>query len=389
MASVPSARGQILPLLRSQPKGSFGKRAIRAVRDCALGLTFALPLIALAAWAGHEGFISLNLAYLEHRAGLVATGPGLRRLQYAYPQLPVLLAWFLPGGVLLLAVITCLFSGTVLAVLARRATLMRLPVLLPLAFLPAMWYSASELLPEVVALTFLAVALQGFIQFSADGDIHSGFVAGLALAVAYAADPGALLFTVVMCLFAPVIGAVRHRGEPQQASIAVVAVIAFPCVAAVAVWSFLLWKFTGNWPGSLAYAPDAHVLAFPDGVHGVLGGLWNAVAAALTDLAHSVMYICVAVLVTIRRRAPAYGLGLLLPILVLILALWLGFDYNPVTAYFMFTLLAVTVITHNPTMDDPRLRWVLLVAAAAQLALAFVWPPTSAGFELWRHDLIY
>ena len=345
-----------------------------------------MPLIALVAWADRGGFTGLNLAYLERRASLVATGPGLRQLQYAYPQLPVLLAWFLPGGVLVLAIVTCLFSGTVLAVLARRATLMRLPVLLPLAFLPAMWYSASELLPEVVALTFLAVALQGFIHFAADGDIHGGFAAGLALAVAYAADPGALLFAVVMCLFVPVIGAVRQRGEPPQASIAVVAVIAFPCVAAVAVWSFLLWKFTGNWPGSLAYAPNAHVLAFPDGV---LGGLWNAVTAALTDLAHSVMYIGVAVLVTIRRRAPAYGLGLLLPVLVLILALWLGFDYNPVTAYFMFTLLAVTVITHNPTMDDPRLRWVLLVAALAQLALALVWPPTSAGFELWRHDLIH
>jgi hypothetical protein len=375
MASVPSARGPILPLLRSQPKGSFGKRALRAVRVGALGLTFALPLIVLVVWTDHEGFISLNLAFLEHRASLVATGPGLDRLQYAYPQLPVLLAWFLPGGVFVLAIASCLFSGTVLAVLARRANLMRLPVLLPLAFVPAMWYSASELLPEVVALTFLAVALQGFIHFAADGDIHSGFAAGLALAVAYAADPGALLFAVVMCLFVPVIGAVRQRGEPAQASIAVVAVIAFPCVAAVAVWSFLLWKFTGNWPGSLAYAPNAHVLAFTDGV---LGGLGNAVTAALTDLAHSVMYIGVAALVTIRRRAPAYGLGLLLPVLVLILALWLGFDYNPVTGYFMFTLLAVTVITHNPTMDDPRLRWVLLAGAVVQLALAFVWPPTSS-----------
>jgi hypothetical protein len=189
-----------------------------------------------------------------------------------------------------------------------------------------------------------------------------------------------------MCLFAPVIGAVRPAGEPPQAFIAVVAVVAFPCVAAVAVWSFLLWKFTGNWPGSLAYAPNVHVLAFPDGV---LGGLRSAVTAALTDLAHSVLYICVAALVTIRRRAPAYGLGLLIPVLVLILALWLGFDYNPVTAYFMFTLIAVTVITHNPALDDPRLRWVLLVAAVAQLALALLWPPTSAGFELWRQDLIH
>jgi hypothetical protein len=47
------------------------------------------------------------------------------------------------------------------------------------------------------------------------------------------------------------------------------------------------------------------------------------------------------------------------------------------------------VVTRNPTMDDPRLRLVLLIAAVAQLALALIWPPTSAGFELWRHDLIH
>lgn len=383
MASVPSGRGPILPLLQSQPKGSFSKRTLRAVRDGLLGLALALPLVIVAAWADHQGFISPSLAYLEHRAGVFALGPGLQRLQYAYPLLPVLLAWLLPGGVLVLAIATCLFSGLVLAVLIRRVTFMRASVLLPLVCLPAMWYSASQLLPAVVALTFVAVALQGFIHFAADGDIHSGFMAGLALAAAYLADPSALLFAAVMCLSVPLIGAVRQPGEPQ-AALSVCAVLAFPCIAVVAIWSFLLWKFTGDWPGSLAYAPSADVLAFHGGV---LAGLWHASGAALTDLAHSVMYLAVGVLVIRRRRSPAYGVALLLPALALALALWLGFDYSPVTAYLMFTLLAVTMITHNPTMDDPGLRKVLLVAAVAQLALALVWPPTSAGFETWWHDL--
>jgi len=383
MASVPSGRGPILPLLQSQPKGSFSKRALRAVRDGLLGLALALPLVIVAAWADHEGFVSPSLAYLEHRAGVFAMGPGLRQLQYAYPQLPVLLAWLLPGGVLLLAIASCLYSGTVLAVLTRRITFKRCFALLPLVCVPAMWYSASQLLPAVIALTFLAIALQGFIHFAADGDVHSGFMAGLALAAAYLADPSALLFAAVMCLSVPLIGAVRQPGEPQR-SLSVCAVLAFPCAAIVAIWSFLLWKFTGHWPGSLAYAPSAHLLAFPAGV---LPGLWHAVTATLTDLAHSVMYLAVALLVTRRRRSPGYGLALLLPVLALALALWLGFDYDAVTAYLMFTLLAVTVITHNPTMNAPRLRKLLLIAAAAQLALAFLWPPTSVGFEAWWHDL--
>jgi hypothetical protein len=73
----------------------------------------------------------------------------------------------------------------------------------------------------------------------------------------------------------------------------------------------------------------------------------------------------------------------------LALALWLGFDYSPVTAYFLFTLLAITVITQFSLMEDRIAWWVLLAAAVAQVILAIGWPPTSAGYLQWWHLLTH
>jgi hypothetical protein len=343
-------------------------------------VAFALPLIFLASWAHAQGFTSPTLAWIVNRANIATTGPGFSHLGYVYPPLPVLLALMVRGA-FPLAILTCLFMGATLAILVRRTGLSQIVVLLPLVAVPAMWYAASELLAQVVAMTFLALALQGFIQFATYGETYGGFIAGLALAVSYAADPGALLYAGVMCLFVPLIGDARLRGH-LSAPIGVSAVLVFPCVAMAASWSFLLWKFTGTWPGNLAYAPNAHVLAFP---YGVAGGLGRALVAAVADLARAPLYVAAAVLLAVRRRMLIAGVGLVLPVLALALALWLGFDYSPVTSFFMLTVLAVTVITEHHLMDG-RVAWLLLAAAAiAQVIVAIAWPPESAGFAAWQH----
>lgn len=298
-----------------------------------------------------------------------------------YPPLPVLLALMLPGGPFGLAVVTCLFSGAMLAFLVRWITFSRglIVVLLPLVAVPVMWYTASNLLPAVVALTFLAVALQGFIRFATEGETYGGFVAGLALAVSYSADPSALVYAGVMCAAVPLISAARYHGDPQ-APIGVCAVLVFPCVAAAACWSFLLWKFSGAWPGNLSYSVNSDVLGFP---YGILGGIGHALTSTLTDLARSVLFVVAVVLVAVRRRAPTVSAALLLPVGALALGLWLGFDYSPVTAYFLFTLLAVTVIVQFSLTQDRFMWWVLLAAAVVQVVLAITWTPTSAGYVQW------
>jgi hypothetical protein len=332
--------------------------------------------------AHDRGFVSPTLQFVVNRGHLATSGPGLSHLQYVYPPLPVLLAIILPGDQLSLAICACLFSGLMASLLVRRIGLLRAMMLgMPLIAVPQMWFFNSELLPAVIALTFLAVALFGFIQFASYGETYGGFIAGLALAASYAADPGAILYALVMCLFVPLLGARRYHGDPQG-PIGAALVIAFPVVAMSACWSFLIWKFSGTWPGNLDYAPTAHVLQFPDGV---LGGLGHALASAFADLARSTLYIAAAVVVAVRRRSILFGVGLVLPVLALALALWLGFAYSAISAYYMFVLLAIAVITNHRLMDRPQYATVLVIAAAVQVIIGIELLPPTTGFTVWQH----
>ena len=317
-----------------------------------------------------------------HREEIATTGPLLGNLQYVYPPLPVLLAVIVPAGAFGLAICTCLFSGLMASLLVRRIGLLRVLVLgLPLTLVPEMWYVASELIAPVLALTFLAVALFGFIEFADRGETYGGFIAGLALAASYAADPGALLYAAVMCLFVPLLGSARFNGDPQG-PIGASAVIAFPVVAMAACWSFLVWKFSGTWPGNLDYSVKADVLGFP---YGLLGGVGHALVTTLGDLARSVLYITAGVLLCLRRRTILIGLGLLLPVIGLALGLWLGFDYSAVTAFYLFALLAMTVIIHHKLMNRPQYAAVIVIAAVVQVIVGNLWLPPTAGYTLWHH----
>jgi hypothetical protein len=387
MASVLSRRPQQpqhLTLDRSAE--TFRHRARQASKWGLLALVLAAPLLLLAFTANARGFVNPEIAWIDARAHTATTGPGFSHLQFVYPPLPVLLALILPDDQLSLAIVTCLFSGVTLAVLVHRAGFLRTLVLvLPLIFAPAMWYTASQLLPQVVSLTFLALALQGFIRFANYGETYGGFMAGLALAISYAADPGALVYAAVMCLFIPLIGRERYHGDPQ-APVGVAAVIAFPCVAMAACWSFLIWKFTGQWPGNLAYAPNAAVLQFP---HGVLGGLSLAITSALTDLARTTLYWVVAIVLLLRRGTHVLGLGLALPAAALAVWIWLGFDYSPITAYFLLTLLAITVVTQFRLLEKPRTALIVAAASVLQVIEVNLWAPDSVGYLAWRHLMFH
>jgi hypothetical protein len=366
----------------NQPTRKFRDRAYRTSRRAALALLLAAPLLFLAITAHDRGFVSPALKFVVDRGHLATSGPGLSHLQYAYPPLPVLLSIVLPGGQLSLAICACLFSGLMASVLVRRTGLLRAMVLgMPLIAVPQMWFLSSELLPPVIALTFLAVALFGFIQFATYGETYGGFIAGLALAASYAADPGALLYALVMCMFVPALGAGRYHGDPQG-PIGAALVIAFPVVAMAASWSFLIWKFSGTWPGDLHYAPAAHVFEFPDGV---LGGLGHALASAFADLARSTLYIATAVVIAVHRRTILLGVGLLLPVLALALALWVGFAYSAINAYYMFVLLAIAVITNHRLMDRPQYATVLVIAAVVQVIIGIELLPPTTGFTVWQH----
>jgi hypothetical protein len=348
-------------------------------------LLFAAPLVALALWAHHLGFVNAGLALLERRSELArAGGPGLRGLSFGYPPLPVLLALVLPGGTLALAIVTCLCSGITLQFVTERligrvSLATTVALVATLVAVPAMWYAASVLLAPMLALTMLAVALDGFVRFAAYGQTEGGFTAGIALALSFCFDPGALLYGAVMCAFVPLVSHARYQ-EDRAAFAGITAVLLFPLAAVAGSWLFLVWKFTGTVPGSLDYQVGAHVLAFPGGVAGRLGA---AGITAATDLAHVPVYLAAAALLFARQRAAA--LGLLLPVAALAAALWLGFAYSGVTAYFMFTLLALVIIASSAPR---RFQPVLIAAAVGQVALAIAWPPTAPQFAAWLHTVL-
>lgn len=372
--------------LRLDRSPTFRGHAARASRQGALALLFAAPLLFLAITAHDRGFESPTLKYVVDRAHLATTGPGLSHLQYAHPALPVLLSIILPGDQLSLAICACLFSGLMGSVLVMRLGLARATLLgLPLIAVPQMWFMSSELLPPVVALAFLAVALFGFIQFASYGLTYGGFIAGLALAASYTADPGALLYAAVMCLFVPLLGAERYDGDPKG-PVGASLVIAFPVVAMAVTRSFMVWKFSGTWPGDLHYSPNAHVFEFP---YGMVGGIWHALGSAFADTARSTLYVAAGILLLMRRHTVLLGAGLLLPVLALALVLWVGFDYTAINAYYMFVLIAIAVVANHHLMDIPRYATVLGIGAVVQVIIGIKLLPPTPGFLVWQHLMFH
>lgn len=330
-------------------------------------------------WAWRQGFASPSHRQLVLQAEQVlAGGPDLAGLDHAYPPLPTLIALLVPGGTLGLSVAASLAASLMLFFSWERLYRRNFPAwmiagLLPALFLvPAIAYFASQSLPGVASFSLLALALQRFMRFLVHRDTEAGFVTGLALGGAFLFDPMALFYALALGLAAAPVALDRFRAEPSAAP-ATVAVMVFPTLFLVLAWSFLEWRFTGVAFGTVATNPD--FLAFRGGALSALGDAARAIGA---DLLHVPLYLCVALVYAVRRPIALLGLLVLVPGSVL--ALWLGLRYTPVTAYVLFTVVALMAVPRNVR----RPVQVLLAAAGlAQLALAWVWPPTSPGFTEW------
>jgi len=351
----------------------------RAWRHRGADLLIALPLAALAVWAQHRGFSDPGLRLLEQRASLARTGGAdLSGLRYGYPPLPTLVAVVSGGSTLSLSIATCVCTGIMLGYVARRllqrvSAVTTVALLLPICAVPVMWYAGSQLFAPVASLAFLAVALDGFVRFTAHGETEGGFVAGLALAMCLCCDPGALVYGLVMCAFAPLIRHSRYRGE--HSVMAIDTVLLFPIAAVAVGWLFLEWKFAGTFPGSLDYEAGARLLAFPSGVADTMAA---AIRSAGTSLIHVPLYAAAAVIFYLLR--PAAMAGLLLPVCAVIVVLWLGFVYGPPVAYLLFTILALITISETASR---RFEPALAAVALGQLALVLAWPPASPYFSEW------
>jgi hypothetical protein len=342
-------------------------------------LGLAAPLVALAVWADRRGFESAShRAFATGAAAVRAGGPDLAGIGAAYPPTPTLLAGLVPGGSLGLGVVASLFAGYTLHLvweqLVRRGfpTLLVGCLLLPLFAVPAVAYAASQSVAGIALLSLLAVALHGFVRFTVNRDTEAGFVTGLALAAAFTFDPIAVFYALALGTATWFIAHERFRTETSGTR-ATVAVIVFPTLFTVLAWMFLEWRFTGRVFATISTNPD--VLTFPAGVWPALTGAATTVGTALL---HVPLFLAVAVVYAVRR--PVALVGYLVSVPASVFAVWIGLRYTPVTAYVLFTLVALLSTPRDP---GRRTGAALGAVALAQLALAWWWPPTSPGFTDW------
>ena len=95
-------------------------------------------------------------------------------------------------------------------------------------------------------------------------------------------------------------------------------------------------------------------------------------------LLHVPLFVAVGVIYAVRR--PVALVGYLTSVMASVVAVWVRLRYTPVTAYVLFTLVALLAV---PRDTGRRTGAVLAAVALAQLVLAWVWPPTSPGFADW------
>jgi hypothetical protein len=333
----------------------------------------AAPLVALGIWAAQRGFVSTSHAAFLQQAQQVR-GDDLRGIAFAYPPAPVLLAALLPGGALALSIVASLFAAVTLHLTAEQ--LLRrdfgLPVvtalILPVFAVPAVAYAASQAVAAIAALSLLAVALQGFVWFVVDGDTDAGFVCGLALGATFFFDPIAGFYALALGLAAWFFAIERFR-RTRSAAPATVAVMVFPTMFVSLAWTFLVWRFTGQPVQLVATNPD--LFTFRDG----FGAAALTVGAALL---HVPLYLAVTVIYAVRR--PAALTGYLVSVVASTFAVWVGLRFTAVTAYVLFTLVALMSI---PRKTGRRTSYLLALVGLVQLVLAWVWPPVSPGFTQW------
>jgi hypothetical protein len=330
-------------------------------------------------WAHLRGFESAShRTFAAQAAAVRAGGADLAGIGAAYPPTPTLLAGVVPGGTLGLSVVASLFAGYTLHLVWERLVRRGFPVvlvgclLLPLFAVPAVAYAASQSVAGIALLSLLAVALHGFVRFTVSRDTEAGFVTGLALAAAFTFDPIALFYALALGAATWFIAHDRFRTEVAGAR-ATLAVIVFPTLFTTLAWAFLEWRFSGATFGTIFGSPD--VLTFR-------GGMWPTLVAASvavgTALLHVPLFLAIGAVYAVRR--PVALVGYLVAVPASVVAVWIGLRYTPVTAYVLFTLIALVSVPRN---IGHRTGVALGAVALAQLVLAWWWPPLSPGFSDW------
>ena len=341
----------------------------------AVVLLAGVLLAALGAGAAVIGDVAPEHVRLLREASDIIASRRLEAIGFAYPPLPVLTAAVF-GSPIALAVIGAACGAGALEVgrrsLARRGHrgLTAVVLLASVAAAPPFIALATRTLATSAALFLLVAALDGFRRFTELDETVGGFTAGLLLAVAFFVDFTATAYLAVAVVAALLSTRARHAADPFERS-ATVAVLAFPLLAGATAWGYLEWLFTGT------PLQDAVSVLAPIDVSSWAAAKHDLSAIATTfarDVAATPLFLTVAIIRL--RRDGRRAIGTLVPLLAIPVAMAVGFPYTPALA---FSTLALLTLAYVPPESSPSERWLLILAALAQLVVASVLLPAERG----------
>ncbi|WP_437560499.1 hypothetical protein [Acidithiobacillus sulfuriphilus] len=306
----------------------------------------AVPYALLTLILLQHHYLGDTAAYLLDKTYLAAETGHLESIGFVYPPLPFLL--LLPWPSLTwLAVITVAAAGWLAALLLRELLLTNLPRWMIVIIASSVFSSPGSLLlgtenlPAILGFVLLFLAFMNYDQYVRDKLIYHAFQSGLWLSAAFFTTPEALYFLPAFALLLPFLGDQRD----WRALFAAMGVLAFPTLAAIGIWAYLSWLFTGH--ATFAY-PAFHQYTATE-----TDWLWSF------PIYWGTAFILAA-------RAPVRLLVHLVPLVLMVLFPFLGLVSGSEVAV-LFTIFAIAGLPrHIPSWG----RWVLLIAALGQWAVA-------------------
>ncbi|HVU12068.1 MAG TPA: hypothetical protein VHD90_12360 [Phototrophicaceae bacterium] len=350
-------------------------------------LALSLPYLLLGWLTQTSLFLGDSYAHLLART-LVALGDGrLENVVLGYPLIPSLLAALRPAPSTLM-IGAALTAGATLWLLWRTLAaapmnvIARLVLLFAFAVVPTTTFLATQSFGEMLALFLFVIAWNNYVAFARTNTTWKGFVAGLLIGLAFFVNLYALVYGLILILFAPFYLYDRRAGSFRQQRARILTgtvVIAFPALASFLAWTYLSWLFTGD-PFSYVRDVISPLSAFADSASAPLLG-WSAVLnASLSDVLRLPLYLAVGIVTIVC--APHRFLTLLMPLLVIVVTRALGWAYTE-----PFALATLTVVALVGLPLHKRLAWLLIPAALLQIAFAYGLADRSTEQTDWRNVL--
>lgn len=346
---------------------------------------FALPLVvsAILIHVFSEPVIGTPNALLIERVSAIPwdrADPNW--LGQIYPPASTLLAAFVPGGKLGLAIVGSLAAGIFLQkifeIMVQRSFHRSTAIILMVALAanPVFFYLATADIASFLGLTFFALAVSDMVRFVTWKDTRSGFRAGLLLMAATLVDLVAVVYVLAALLTIPFVRSARSDQRGARWSNALVLV--YPTAAALGSLVALNFVFLGTPLGSLgqliAKGFVERLVAVPEWLLSVDGRL--AIASVLSA------WLC-AIIVGRWKSIPVSTL--VFAALVLGGVLGLVQPSSVGTSFIMMTVLAMALI---PTARRVVTNFLLDLVAIAQIGIAWLIAFTNQYTLEWMSALV-